>query len=81
MVHYILTHFQWFWDCVNNSFLQDIIMRLVLTGRRQTRFITEKKCCKCCSGCTSSKKVDYLSGFPLINIMLEVSRQPQAGLQ
>lgn len=32
-VHYILTHFQWFWYLVNNSFLQDTIMRLVLTGR------------------------------------------------
>ena len=32
-VHFILTHFQWFWDLVNNSFLQDTFMRLVLTGR------------------------------------------------
>ncbi|KAM7391224.1 hypothetical protein PAMP_021928 [Pampus punctatissimus] len=33
VVHYILTHFQWFWDLINNSFLQDTIMRIVLTGR------------------------------------------------
>ncbi|XP_029019503.1 prostaglandin G/H synthase 1 [Betta splendens] len=33
VVHYILTHFQWFWDFVNSSFLQDTIMRLVLTVR------------------------------------------------
>ncbi|XP_036955342.1 prostaglandin G/H synthase 1 isoform X3 [Acanthopagrus latus] len=32
-VHFILTHFQWFWDLVNNSFLQDTFMRLVLTVR------------------------------------------------
>ncbi|XP_060927683.1 prostaglandin G/H synthase 1-like [Limanda limanda] len=35
MVHYFLTHFQWFWDVVNNSFLQDIFMRLVLTVRSE----------------------------------------------
>lgn len=33
VVHYILTHFQWFWDFVNNCFLQGTFMRLVLTGR------------------------------------------------
>uniref|UniRef100_UPI0037E79143 prostaglandin G/H synthase 1 n=1 Tax=Semicossyphus pulcher TaxID=241346 RepID=UPI0037E79143 len=33
VVHFILTHFQWFWDLVNNSFLRDTIMRLVLTVR------------------------------------------------
>uniref|UniRef100_A0A7N8XD60 Prostaglandin G/H synthase 1 n=1 Tax=Mastacembelus armatus TaxID=205130 RepID=A0A7N8XD60_9TELE len=32
-VHYILTHFQWFWDLVNNSFLQQTFMRIVLTVR------------------------------------------------
>ncbi|XP_061586115.1 prostaglandin G/H synthase 1-like [Cololabis saira] len=32
-VHFILTHFQWFWDVINNSFLQDTFMRLVLTVR------------------------------------------------
>ncbi|KAM9858323.1 prostaglandin G/H synthase 1-like [Aulostomus maculatus] len=33
VVHYLLTHFHWIWDLVNNSFLQDIFMRLVLTVR------------------------------------------------
>ncbi|XP_008334142.1 prostaglandin G/H synthase 1 [Cynoglossus semilaevis] len=33
VVHYILTNFQWFWNIVNNSFLQDTIMRIVLTVR------------------------------------------------
>ncbi|KAK5932108.1 hypothetical protein CgunFtcFv8_003840 [Champsocephalus gunnari] len=32
-VHYFLTHFHWFWDLVNNSFLRDTFMRLVLTVR------------------------------------------------
>lgn len=32
LVHSILTHFHWFWDLVNNSLLQDIFMRFVLTG-------------------------------------------------
>uniref|UniRef100_A0A3Q0QYS6 Prostaglandin G/H synthase 1 n=1 Tax=Amphilophus citrinellus TaxID=61819 RepID=A0A3Q0QYS6_AMPCI len=31
--HFILTHFQWFWSLVNNSFLRDTFMRLVLTIR------------------------------------------------
>ncbi|XP_040898904.1 prostaglandin G/H synthase 1 isoform X1 [Toxotes jaculatrix] len=35
VVHYILTHLQWFWDLVNNSFLQDTFMRLVLTVRSE----------------------------------------------
>ncbi|KAM7018052.1 prostaglandin G/H synthase 1 [Tautogolabrus adspersus] len=33
VVHFILTHFQWFWDIINNSFLRDTLMRLVLTVR------------------------------------------------
>uniref|UniRef100_A0A673CI45 Prostaglandin G/H synthase 1 n=1 Tax=Sphaeramia orbicularis TaxID=375764 RepID=A0A673CI45_9TELE len=33
--HYVLTHFQWFWALVNNSFLGDILMRLVLTVRSE----------------------------------------------
>ncbi|XP_041856616.1 prostaglandin G/H synthase 1 [Melanotaenia boesemani] len=33
VVHYILTHFQWLWDLVNNTFLRNTLMRLVLTGR------------------------------------------------
>ncbi|XP_059193984.1 prostaglandin G/H synthase 1 [Centropristis striata] len=32
-VHYLLTHFRLLWDLVNNSFLRDTIMRLVLTVR------------------------------------------------
>lgn len=31
-VHYILTHFHWLWDVINNTFLRDVLMRLVLTG-------------------------------------------------
>ncbi|XP_034728551.1 prostaglandin G/H synthase 1 isoform X1 [Etheostoma cragini] len=34
-VHFILTHFQWFWDIVNSSFLRDTFMRLVLTVRSE----------------------------------------------
>uniref|UniRef100_A0A8C6P184 Prostaglandin G/H synthase 1 n=1 Tax=Nothobranchius furzeri TaxID=105023 RepID=A0A8C6P184_NOTFU len=33
VVHYLLTHFKWFWDIINNSFLCDTIMRLVLVVR------------------------------------------------
>uniref|UniRef100_A0A667YG52 Prostaglandin G/H synthase 1 n=1 Tax=Myripristis murdjan TaxID=586833 RepID=A0A667YG52_9TELE len=33
IVHYILTHFQFIWDMINNSFLRDTFMRLVLTVR------------------------------------------------
>ncbi|XP_053181254.1 prostaglandin G/H synthase 1 [Scomber japonicus] len=33
VVHYLLTHFKWFWDLVNSSFLHDIFMRYVLTVR------------------------------------------------
>ncbi|KAK2901794.1 prostaglandin G/H synthase 1 [Channa argus] len=33
VAHYILTHFQWLWNLVNNCFLRDTIMRLVLTVR------------------------------------------------
>lgn len=32
VAHYILTHFQWLWDVINNTFLRDILMRLVITG-------------------------------------------------
>lgn len=32
IVHYILTHYKWIWDIINNiSFLRDAIMRYVLT--------------------------------------------------
>ena len=30
--HFILTHFRWFWDIVNSTFIRDTLMRLVLTG-------------------------------------------------
>lgn len=33
VTHFILTHFPWFWSLINNSFLRDTFMRLVLTGR------------------------------------------------
>ncbi|KAK5611188.1 Prostaglandin G/H synthase 1 [Crenichthys baileyi] len=33
VVHYILTHFQWLWDIINNTFLRNNLMRLVLTVR------------------------------------------------
>ncbi|XP_046871930.1 prostaglandin G/H synthase 1 [Hypomesus transpacificus] len=32
-VHYLLTHFQWLWSFINNSFLRDRLMRVVLTVR------------------------------------------------
>ncbi|XP_061459709.1 prostaglandin G/H synthase 1 isoform X2 [Rhineura floridana] len=31
--HFILTHFQWFWTIINNTFIRDVLMRLVLTIR------------------------------------------------
>lgn len=31
--HYILTRFKWFWDILNNTFIRDTIVRLVLTAR------------------------------------------------
>lgn len=31
--HYILTRFKWFWDILNNTFIRDTIVRLVLTGK------------------------------------------------
>ncbi|XP_013861985.1 prostaglandin G/H synthase 1 [Austrofundulus limnaeus] len=33
VVHYILTHFSWLWDIINNTFLRNVLMRLVLTVR------------------------------------------------
>lgn len=30
--HFILTHFKWFWDIINSTFIRDTLMRLVLTG-------------------------------------------------
>uniref|UniRef100_A0A3B3Z9E0 Prostaglandin G/H synthase 1 n=1 Tax=Periophthalmus magnuspinnatus TaxID=409849 RepID=A0A3B3Z9E0_9GOBI len=31
--HYLLTHFHWFWDLLNATFLRDTVMRLVLTSK------------------------------------------------
>ncbi|PKU36962.1 prostaglandin g h synthase 1 [Limosa lapponica baueri] len=31
--HFILTHFKWFWDIVNSTFIRDTLMRLILTVR------------------------------------------------
>ncbi|XP_069841885.1 prostaglandin G/H synthase 1 [Dendropsophus ebraccatus] len=31
--HYILTRFKWFWDIINNTFIRDTIVRLVLSVR------------------------------------------------
>ncbi|NXV98890.1 PGH1 synthase, partial [Fregetta grallaria] len=31
--HFILTHFRWFWDIINSTFIRDTLMRLVLTVR------------------------------------------------
>ncbi|XP_056274888.1 prostaglandin G/H synthase 1-like [Pseudoliparis swirei] len=33
ILHYIMTHFQWFWDVVNSCFLRNAIMYLILTIR------------------------------------------------
>ncbi|XP_049619146.1 prostaglandin G/H synthase 1 isoform X1 [Syngnathus scovelli] len=35
LTHYLLTHFQWLWDLVNNSFLRDTFMRFMLTVRSE----------------------------------------------
>ncbi|XP_030219004.1 prostaglandin G/H synthase 1 isoform X4 [Gadus morhua] len=50
-VHYLLTHFHWLWDVINSSFLRNILMRVVLTGKAVlpdprdlvTRFLIRKK--------------------------------------
>ncbi|XP_009997235.1 PREDICTED: prostaglandin G/H synthase 1 [Chaetura pelagica] len=31
--HFVLTHFRWFWDIVNSTFIRDTLMMLVLTVR------------------------------------------------
>ncbi|NWS54072.1 PGH1 synthase, partial [Chunga burmeisteri] len=31
--HFVLTHFRWFWDIINSTFIRDTLMRLVLTVR------------------------------------------------
>uniref|UniRef100_A0A667HZ52 Prostaglandin G/H synthase 1 n=1 Tax=Lynx canadensis TaxID=61383 RepID=A0A667HZ52_LYNCA len=34
-LHFLLTHGRWFWEFVNASFIRDMLMRLVLTGKKQ----------------------------------------------
>ncbi|XP_055397032.1 prostaglandin G/H synthase 1 isoform X2 [Bubalus kerabau] len=34
-VHFLLTHGRWLWDFVNATFIRDMLMRLVLTGKKQ----------------------------------------------
>uniref|UniRef100_A0AAY4AHM3 Prostaglandin G/H synthase 1 n=1 Tax=Denticeps clupeoides TaxID=299321 RepID=A0AAY4AHM3_9TELE len=33
IIHYMLTHFQWLWSIINNTFLRGTLMRIVLTAR------------------------------------------------
>ncbi|XP_013368748.1 PREDICTED: prostaglandin G/H synthase 1 isoform X2 [Chinchilla lanigera] len=33
--HFLLTHGRWFWEFVNATFIRDMLMRLVLTGKKQ----------------------------------------------
>lgn len=37
--HFILTHFKWFWDIINSTFIRDTLMRLVLTGEGLERVL------------------------------------------
>ncbi|XP_078498321.1 prostaglandin G/H synthase 1-like [Lissotriton helveticus] len=32
-LHYLLTHFKWFWDIVNNTFLGSALMRIIVLAR------------------------------------------------
>nr|XP_035963732.1 prostaglandin G/H synthase 1 isoform X3 [Halichoerus grypus] len=34
-LHFLLTHGRWFWEFINASFIRDMLMRLVLTGKKQ----------------------------------------------
>uniref|UniRef100_A0A8D2DFH2 Prostaglandin G/H synthase 1 n=1 Tax=Sciurus vulgaris TaxID=55149 RepID=A0A8D2DFH2_SCIVU len=34
-VHFLLTHGRWFWEFVNATFIRDMLMRLVLVGKKQ----------------------------------------------
>uniref|UniRef100_A0ABI7XAE6 Prostaglandin G/H synthase 1 n=1 Tax=Felis catus TaxID=9685 RepID=A0ABI7XAE6_FELCA len=34
-LHFLLTHGRWFWEFVNATFIRDMLMRLVLTGKKQ----------------------------------------------
>nr|XP_003470710.1 prostaglandin G/H synthase 1 [Cavia porcellus] len=33
--HFLLTHGRWFWEFINATFIRDMLMRLVLTGKKQ----------------------------------------------
>uniref|UniRef100_A0A2K5KJJ4 Prostaglandin G/H synthase 1 n=1 Tax=Cercocebus atys TaxID=9531 RepID=A0A2K5KJJ4_CERAT len=33
--HFLLTHGRWFWEFVNATFIRELLMRLVLTGKKQ----------------------------------------------
>ncbi|XP_017739735.1 PREDICTED: prostaglandin G/H synthase 1 isoform X2 [Rhinopithecus bieti] len=33
--HFLLTHGRWFWEFVNATFIREMLMRLVLTGKKQ----------------------------------------------
>lgn len=58
VVHFILTHFSWIWDIVNNTSLRDILMRLVLTVR--SNFIPSPP--------TYNSKYSYLSWESYYNV-------------
>uniref|UniRef100_A0A8C3AP16 Prostaglandin G/H synthase 1 n=1 Tax=Cyclopterus lumpus TaxID=8103 RepID=A0A8C3AP16_CYCLU len=58
VLHYILTHFNWLWDVVNYTFLQDVLMRLVLTVR--SNLIPNPP--------TYNSKYDYLSWESYYNL-------------
>uniref|UniRef100_A0A452RUZ3 Prostaglandin G/H synthase 1 n=1 Tax=Ursus americanus TaxID=9643 RepID=A0A452RUZ3_URSAM len=34
-LHFLLTHGRWFWEFINATFIRDMLMRLVLTGKKQ----------------------------------------------
>uniref|UniRef100_A0A671G233 Prostaglandin G/H synthase 1 n=1 Tax=Rhinolophus ferrumequinum TaxID=59479 RepID=A0A671G233_RHIFE len=35
VLHFLLTHGRWFWEFINATFIRDMLMRLVLTGKKQ----------------------------------------------
>nr|KAF6332071.1 prostaglandin-endoperoxide synthase 1 [Pipistrellus kuhlii] len=50
-IHFLLTHGRWIWEIVNATFIRDMLMRVVLTGKQQLpdpqllsrRFLLRKK--------------------------------------
>ncbi|XP_041826628.1 phosducin-like protein [Melanotaenia boesemani] len=58
VAHYIITHFSWLWDIINNTFLRNILMRLVLTVR--SNLIPSPP--------TFNSKYDYLSWESYYNL-------------